>query len=122
MCKVKILFNIVPRLKTKNKAIDMKNQTPLKRVIVDFKKLNEEILSLLVEKFPDGYSDNDVIVFKNAKGETIEAVEVRTEDTAYLVKISKRLEVVMEEFDEDENSNLDFDETTNFEEPEPEED
>ncbi len=97
----------------------MKNQTPLKRVIVDFKKLNEEILSLLVEKFPDGYSDNDVIVFKNAKGETIEAVEVRTDDTIYLVKISKRLEVVMEEFDEDDD-NVDFDDNPSFEEPEPE--
>ncbi len=97
----------------------MKDKTPLKRVIVDFKKLNEEILGLLVEKFPDGYGDNDVIVFKNAKGETIEAVEVRDKDTIYLVKISKRLEVVMEEFDEDEE-NLDFDDNPNFEEPEPE--
>lgn len=95
----------------------MKRNTPKKRVIVDFKKLNEEILSLLVEKYPDGYSDKDVIVFKNAKGETIEAVEVHTEDTAYLVKISQRLEIVMEEYDEDDD--FSFDDDVKFEEPDP---
>lgn len=95
----------------------MKKQTPKKRVIVDFKKLNDEILSLLVEKYPDGYSDKDVIVFKNAKGETIEAVEVTTDETSYLVKISQRLEVVMEEYEEDEE--FSFDDDTAFEEPDP---
>ncbi|MDO5655295.1 MAG: hypothetical protein Q4G27_04060 [Flavobacteriaceae bacterium] len=95
----------------------MKKQTPKKRVIVDFKKLNDEILGLLVEKYPDGYSDKDVIVFKNAKGETVEAVEVTTEDTSYLVKISQRLEIVMEEYDEDEEYN--FEDEPSFEEPDP---
>ena len=37
-----------------------KGQTPaLKRVIVDFKKLDKHMLNLLVEKFPDGYDDDD---------------------------------------------------------------
>lgn len=95
----------------------MKKPSPKKRVIVDFKKINDEILSLLVEKYPDGYGDSDVIVFKNAKGETVEAVEVQTEDTAYLVKISQRLEIVMEEYDEDEE--YVYDEDRDFEEPDP---
>lgn len=68
----------------------------MKRVIVDFKKLTEDILNMLVEKFPDGYNDSDIIIFKNAAGETIEAVEVRTDDTIYLVKVSVRLEESME--------------------------
>ncbi|WP_175418930.1 DNA primase [Aureibaculum algae] len=68
----------------------------MKRVIVDFKKLTEDILNMLVEKFPDGYGDSDIVVFKNAAGETIEAVEVKTEDTIYLVKVSVRLEESME--------------------------
>ncbi|MDO5510549.1 MAG: hypothetical protein Q4F57_07615 [Weeksellaceae bacterium] len=93
-----------------------RNDTNKKRVIVDFKKLNDEILSLLVEKFPDGYSDKDVIIFKNAKGEVVEAVEVQTESTIYLVKISKRLEVRMEEFEEDDD--FDYENDGNIEEPE----
>ncbi|WP_318312212.1 hypothetical protein [Flagellimonas crocea] len=74
----------------------------LKRVIVDYKKLTSEVLKLLVEKYPDGYGDDDVIHFKNLKGEYIEAVEVSTEDTKYLVKISSKLERSMADFDEDE--------------------
>ena len=73
----------------------------LKRVIVDYKKLTPELLKLLVEKYPDGYGDNDIINFKNLKGETIEAVEVSTEDTKYLVKISSKLERSMANFDDD---------------------
>ncbi|MXV38644.1 hypothetical protein GO491_08150 [Flavobacteriaceae bacterium Ap0902] len=97
----------------------MKKPSSKKKIIVDFKKVNEKILSLLVEKYPDGYGDKDVIVFKNAKGETVEAVEVETEDTIYLVKISQRLEIVMEEYDEDDDEDYVYDEDRNFEELDP---
>ena len=58
----------------------------MKRVIVDYAKLTNEILTLLVEKFPDGYEDSDIIRFKNIKNETVEAVVVPIEDTIFLVK------------------------------------
>ena len=74
----------------------------MKRVIVDYAKLTNEILTLLVEKFPDGYDDSDIIRFKNAKNETIEAVEVRTEDTIFLVKVSTKLSDRIENYDEDD--------------------
>lgn len=74
----------------------------MKRLIVDYKKLTPEILALLVEKYPDGYGDRDIIVFKNAKNETVEAVEVRNDDTIYLVKVSTRLATRMENYDEDD--------------------
>lgn len=75
----------------------------MKRIIVDYAKLTNEILTMLVEKFPDGYDDSDIIRFKNAKNETIEAVEVRTEDTIYLVKVSTKLADRIVNFDEDED-------------------
>ena len=75
----------------------------MKRVIVDYAKLTNEILNLLVEKFPDGYDDSDVIRFRNAKNELVEAVEVRTEDTIYLVKVSTKLADRIENFDDDED-------------------
>ncbi|BCY29145.1 hypothetical protein KK2020170_20130 [Flavobacterium okayamense] len=74
----------------------------MKRVIVDYAKLTNEILTLLVEKFPDGYDESDIIRFKNAKNESIEAVEVRTEDTIYLVKVSTKLADRIENYDEDD--------------------
>ncbi|CAM4060838.1 DNA primase [Flavobacterium branchiophilum] len=75
----------------------------MKRVIVDYAKLTNEILNLLVEKFPDGYDDSDIIRFKNHKDETIEAVEVRTEDTIYLVKISTKLSERIINFDDEDD-------------------
>ncbi|MCP9200327.1 hypothetical protein MKO06_10430 [Gramella sp. GC03-9] len=80
----------------------------MKRIIVDYKKLTPEILSLLVDKYPDGYDDDQIISFKNAKNETVDAVEVRTEDTIYLVKVSTRLESTMANFDEDDYDDSEF--------------
>lgn len=74
----------------------------MKRIIVDYAKLTNEILNLLVEKFPDGYDDSDIIRFKNAKNELVEAVEVRTEDTIYLVKVSTKLADRIGNFDDDD--------------------
>lgn len=81
----------------------------MKRLIVDYKKLNKDILDLLVEKFPDGYDDSDIITFRNLKNEVIEAVEVKTEDTIYLVKVGTRLIQAMEDYGEDEASGRDDD-------------
>ena len=85
----------------------------MNRIIVDYKKLTDEILNLLVEKFPDGYGIKDIIKFTNPKGQYIEAVEVRTDDTIYLVKISDELVDSMENFpllvDEEEDDYKDED-------------
>ncbi|GGG48567.1 hypothetical protein [Bizionia arctica] len=71
----------------------------MKRVIADYKKLTPQILKLLTDKFPDGYDDDDVITFENHKNEIIEAVEVRTLDTIYLVKVSSKLRYTMTNFE-----------------------
>jgi len=75
----------------------------MRRVIVDYAKLTGDILNLLVEKFPEGYDDSDIIRFRNAQNELVEAVEVRTEDTIYLVKVSTKLASRMEKFDEEDD-------------------
>ena len=74
----------------------------MKRIIVDYSKLTHEILKLLVEKFRDGYDDSNIIRFRNAQNELIEAVEVRTADTIYLVKVSTKLASRLEKFEEDD--------------------
>lgn len=86
------------------------------RKIVDYKKLTEDILNLLVEKFPDGYDETDIISFRNAQNEIIEAVEVRTDDTIYLVKVGKRLVQAMEDFGDDDADSGDDDSGVDFEE------
>jgi len=103
----------------------MKNRqtVALKRVIVDYKKLDNRMLNLLVEKFPDGYDDGDIVTYRNANNEVVECIEVRTGDTAYLIKVSKRLVMAMEDHedtdpveDNEENDSLDTDELESDEE------
>lgn len=74
----------------------------MKRVIVDYAKLTHEILNLLVDRFPDGYDDSNIIRFRNAQNELVEAVEVRTDETIYLVKVSTKLADRIENYDEDD--------------------
>lgn len=83
----------------------------MKRVIVEYAKLTKDILDLLIDKYPDGYEFSDTISFKNAKGETVKALEVKTEYTVYLVKVNSKLEQTMEDYADDEES---FDDNDDF--------
>lgn len=100
----------------------MKEKDNRKRVIVDFKKLTPEILALLVEKYPDGYDDDNIIVFRNANNEIVEAVEVTTDDTKYLVKVSTKLQVTMENYDEDDYEDFEDSDPDAIQDPELEPD
>jgi len=73
------------------------------RKILDYSKINEDILDLLVQKYPYGYDEDDIITFRNINNELIEAIEIKTEDTIYLVKVGKRLVQAMEDFNDDDN-------------------
>lgn len=94
-----------------------KKDQHLKRVIVDFKKLTPEILAMLVDKYPDGYDDDHIITFRNAKNEVVDAVEVTTEDTKYLVKVSTKLAVTMENYDEDDYEDFEDDDPDAVQDP-----
>lgn len=78
----------------------------MRRVIVDYKRLDREIAALLIDLYPHGYGDDDIIVLKKPNGDLIEAVEVRTEDTIYLVKISKSLANFISNFEENMGKSL----------------
>ena len=57
----------------------------------------------MLEKYPQGYGDDDIISFRNAKGEWVEAVELQTPETLYLVKIGTNLSYLLSHFEEIEN-------------------
>ena len=73
---------------------------PMKRILIDHKKLDQALTALLIETYPDGYGDDDIIAFKNHKGEHIEPVELKTPDAIYLVKISQSLSHFIANYDE----------------------
>jgi DNA-directed RNA polymerase subunit delta len=74
-----------------------------KRVIVDYKNITQALLQRFTDTFPRGYDDDDIIRFKNAKGEWVFAVPMETEDTKYLVKISVELDRKVEAFLDDDD-------------------
>lgn len=78
----------------------------MKRVIVDYKNISPELLKTLSYMYPDGYEDADSIRFTNSKGEIIKALEVRTTDVIYLVKISVQLQETLEEMDYDDDDEI----------------
>lgn len=77
------------------------------RKLVDYNKLDHELATKLIETYPYGYGDEDIITFKNVSGEIIETVELRTKDTVYLVKISKSLANFISNFEENIEKGLD---------------
>jgi hypothetical protein len=68
--------------------------------LIDYKKLDHQLATLLIDRYPYGYGDEDIISFKNSNGDIVEAVELRTNDTLYLVKISKSLSNFIANFEE----------------------
>ena len=72
----------------------------MRRVIIDYKRLDRTVAALLIDIYPHGYGDDDIIVLKKPNGELIEAVEVRTDDTIFLVKISQSLSNFIANFEE----------------------
>ncbi len=76
----------------------------MKRVIVDFKKLT--ILKMIHERYPDGHTDKDIIAFRNKNNEIIETIEVKTDDTVYLVKVGKKLTDSLEDFLNNEDDDI----------------
>jgi len=90
----------------------------MKRVIVDYKKLNPKILSLLAQTYPDGFDDEELIRFQNSSGEVYYCAELRTADVVYLVKVNRNLDQTIKQFlseDEDDNFERDIDDLESVE-------
>lgn len=72
----------------------------MKRIIIDYKRLDHSLAALLIDLYPHGYGDDDIIILRKPNGEVVEAVEIRTDDTIYLVKISQSLSNFISNFEE----------------------
>lgn len=81
----------------------------MKRILIDYKKLDHKVAAQLIDLYPDGYGDDDILTIRKPNGELIEAVEVKTADTIYLVKISKSLSSFIANFEETIEKELDKD-------------
>lgn len=78
----------------------MSRKTHKKNLIVSYKNLTDELKRLLVETYPDGWTDYIKKTLK-PNGESIFAVPLETEDTMYMVKFDVKVDSGMVEEDID---------------------
>ncbi|MDZ7848105.1 MAG: hypothetical protein U5L96_15875 [Owenweeksia sp.] len=93
------------------------NSPEKKRIIVDYKNVTPEILDMFTDRYPYGYEEEDVIKFKNSKGENVKAVPFETKDTKYLIKVSVEMDRKIEAFLDEEDDEILSEGTGEIEEP-----
>jgi hypothetical protein len=89
----------------------------MKRVIKDFKTITPEVMALINDQYPYGYEDSQLVTFVNAKGEFVKALEVRTDEVVYLIKLDRKLDEHINDYmdsDGDADASADGDDTISF--------
>ena len=74
----------------------------MKRVIVDYANAHSELLSRIDEMYAPSYQFDKFITFKSSDGKTRKCIEIKLNDTIYLVKMDRFLD-----FDENKNNLFD---------------
>jgi hypothetical protein len=70
----------------------------MKRVIKDYKSIGIDLFQLLIKSFPDGIYEEDLIRITKPNGKKINVLELRTEDTVYLIKMDREMQSKMDIF------------------------
>lgn len=83
----------------RDKGLD-KKQSAKKKVIVSQKNLPPEVLELLKEKYPKGFSDALMKIDKG-NGQFFYAVSLDTDEVSYLIKVDVKIDTEMEQVERD---------------------
>jgi len=77
------------------------------RVVVDYEKLDDELVEQIKLVYPSGFSQH-LISFSNSKGEKISALRFETFEKIYLIRMSSKMadQIVEEDADYDDEGNL----------------
>lgn len=83
----------------------MANSKP--RIAKDYEKLSEELINQIKLEYPYGFEDN-LISYKDAKGNKISALPFETEEVYYLVRMTRAeaQQIIEEDDDYDDDGNL----------------
>lgn len=77
------------------------------RIVKDYEKLNEEVLTQIKLEFPFGF-EKKLVKFQNKEGKFVSALPFETQDKYYLVRmtLSEAQQIVEDDDDYDEDGNL----------------
>ena len=88
----------------------------MKRIITSFEKLDDKQIELFKTQYPEGYSSQDIISFKNLKGIEIKAIQISSSNVIYLVKLNEKLINRIYNDNEDSDEELEIDSNESIDE------
>ena len=80
----------------------MSDNTPIKRAVISYDNMSQELMDALREKYPKGYADyfSDIIKVEKPNGDFFHAVSLEVPGAIYLVKIKVKVDDI-EDIQED---------------------
>lgn len=76
----------------------------MKRIFKDYRNITDKHMPLIREKYPKGFSDSDITSIKTSDGDYLDALEIPTLKSLYLIRVNHDLLSLIDDF----NENLDF--------------
>lgn len=74
----------------------------MKRIIKDYQSITQDQLKLIESQYPEGFDEDNIISFTTPKGDYIRALEVKTDDTVYLIKMSEKMLAKIDDYTDDD--------------------
>jgi len=72
----------------------------MKHIIKDYRSITDDHMRLIRKQYPNGFTDADLITLKTADGDYIDALEVKTNDAVYLVRVNHNLLDAIDQFED----------------------
>lgn len=82
----------------------------IKKIIVSYEKLSDELQDKFQEKYKDGFNGK-VERFTKPSGESLSIVPLITDDTHYMVKVNSLLQAIASKHSDDDDKDKDYDDS-----------
>ena len=66
----------------------------------DYRSITDDHMRMIKTQYPHGFSDSDLVTLKRSDGSYFDALELRSEDAVYLVKVNHNLLEAIDLFEE----------------------
>ncbi len=70
----------------------------MKRIFKDYRTITDDHLLMIREKYPHGFSDDDLSTLKTSDGVYLEVLEIEAHDSLYIFRMNTDLLSMIDEF------------------------
>jgi hypothetical protein len=72
----------------------------MKRIYKDYRTITDDHMTLIKRKYPNGFSDSDLIALKTSDGNYFDALEIESPDVVYIIKVNHDLLEAIDQYEE----------------------